>query len=174
MMKELTPTLTEMKTRLTKSGGTASAILSKLADEKKQALTAGKQSGVLSDETQNIQNMLIKSLEEMSAAVSAESDTKKALAAVKADFGMRVAAMKSQGALTEKHINNLFAFAKEVFAGGQELLIIVTEMTINKHTVAYLSQYGNAEYFRQNKDLLLYERQIELTGAVDDLNIDDF
>lgn len=174
MMKELTPTLTEMKARLTKSGGTASAILSQLADEKKKTLTAGKQSGVLSDEAQNIQNMLIKSLEEMSAAVSAESDTKKALAAVKADFNKRVAAMKSQGALTEKHINNLFAFAKEVFAGGQELLIIVTEMTINKHTVAYLSQYGNAEYFRQNKDLLLYERQIELTGAVDDLKLDDF
>ena len=110
----------------------------------------------------------------MSAAVTGESDTKKALTAVKADFGKRVAAMKSQGALTEKHINNLFAFAKEVFAGGQELLIIVTEMTINKHTVAYLSQYGNEEYFRQNKDLLLYVRQIELTGAVDDLNLDDF
>ena len=106
--------------------------------------------------------------------VSAEGDTKKALAAVKADFNKRVAAMKAQGALTEKRINNLFAFAKEVFAGGQELLIIVTEMTINKHTVAYLSQYGNVEYFKQNKDLLLYERQIELTGAVDDLNLDDF
>ena len=56
--------------------------------------------------------------------------------------------MKAQSALTEKHIN--------------------------KHTVACLSQYGNAEYFSQNKDLLLYERQIELTGAVDNLNLDDF
>ena len=173
-MKELAPVLSEAKTTATKSGISVADALYQLVDQKRKDLQAGKQSGVLSEDDRNIQQMVIKVLNEEAAAVLGVTDIAEALKTIKADFNKRVAAIKAQAALTAKNMNNLFAFAKEVFAGGQELLIIVTEMTINKHFVAYLGLYGNSEYFQLNKDLLLYERQIELTGAVESLNFDDF
>ena len=174
MLKELTGVLQGLKPMLEKSGKSAADLLSEIISEKRKALKDGKDSGIMSEEDRNIGQMLLQALEAQAAAAAGENDPKKALAAIKSDFDQRVAAMKKQSTRTEQRLNHLFSFVKEVFPDGQEKLIIVTEMTINKHMVAYLSQYGNAEYFQLNKDLLLYERQIELSEAVGKFDLDDF
>ena len=44
-------------------------------------------------------------------------------------------------------------------AEGTELLILVTELTINYYGSRFISRYGCKEYFAHNKELLLYERK---------------
>ena len=72
---------------------------------------------------------------------------------------------------TRMQMTNLFAFSDDVFGDGQELLIIVTELTVSKDTAAFISKFGCEEYFRHNKDLLLYERQGEIVRALEDMNL---
>jgi hypothetical protein len=60
---------------------------------------------------------------------------------------------------------------KEVFGEGQEMVILVTELTINPYASRFLSRYGSEAYFRHNKELLFYERQKEIIAEMENLNI---
>ena len=68
-------------------------------------------------------------------------------------------------------LSHLFAFCEEVFGEGQEMVILVTELTINPYASRFLSRYGSEAYFRHNKELLFYERQKELIAELEDLEI---
>ena len=52
------------------------------------------------------------------------------------------------------------------------MLIIVTELTLNPHTSTYITKYGCEEYFKHNKDLLVYDRQKEIEAELAALNLD--
>ena len=69
-------------------------------------------------------------------------------------------------------LNNLFAFCEEVFPEGQELLILVTELTINYYTATFISRYGCDAYFAHNQELLFYERQQEIISQLESLELD--
>ena len=95
-----------------------------------------------------------------------------AFALLKKDFDSRVAALKRNAEAAGKKLSNAFAFLEEVFGEGQELLILVTELTINAHSSRFISRYGCKEYFAHNKELLFYERRKELIEELGDLNFD--
>ena len=67
----------------------------------------------------------------------------------------------------------MFKFLEKVFDEGQEMLIIVTELTANTYTARFISKYGCEEYFKHNKDLLFYERQRDIERTLKELNLDD-
>ena len=69
--------------------------------------------------------------------------------------------------------NAVFKFCEEVFSEGQEILILVTELTINYHTSHFISRYGCKEYFNHNKELLFYERQKEIIREIENLELED-
>jgi hypothetical protein len=54
---------------------------------------------------------------------------------------------------------------------GQELLILVTELTINEYSARFISRYGCQEYFAHNKELLFYERQKEIIRETEALEL---
>jgi len=72
-----------------------------------------------------------------------------------------------------KRLSNAYAFCEDAFGDGQELLILTTELTVNSASVRFIGKYGCDAYFRHNKDLMLYERQLELLGSLDELNLDE-
>ena len=54
-------------------------------------------------------------------------------------------------------------------ASDRELLIFTTSLTENKYSADFISTYGSDAYFRHNKGLLLYEREKDLAGALEQL-----
>ncbi|HNV69452.1 MAG TPA: tetratricopeptide repeat protein, partial [Candidatus Ozemobacteraceae bacterium] len=46
-----------------------------------------------------------------------------------------------------KKLTNLFIFVEEVFSEGQEVLILVTELTMNYFAAKFISRFGSKEYF---------------------------
>ena len=59
-------------------------------------------------------------------------------------------------------MENLFQFAEEAFADGQELLILVTELTVRY----YCAKFGCDAYFRHNQNLMFYQRKQELLTEI--------
>ena len=59
----------------------------------------------------------------------------------------------------------------EFLGDGQEILILVTELTISYYGAHFISRYGCDAYFRHNKELLFYERQKELISEIADLEL---
>ena len=90
---------------------------------------------------------------------------------IKQDFDGRVKALKKQAGDTGKKLSNVFQFCEEVFPDGQELLILVTELTISYYGAHFISRYGCKEYFAHNKELLFYERQKEIISELETLEL---
>lgn len=98
-------------------------------------------------------------------------DSQTGFAAVKADFDQMVQGLKAQAKTAGEMLNNLFAFCEEVFPEGQELLILVTELTINYYAATFISRYGCDAYFTHNQELLFYERQQEIISQLESLEL---
>ena len=115
---------------------------------------------------------MIAILEDLRAEAVQEypGDAEKAFAEIKKSFDQRVKALKRSTTAAGKTLKNLFAFCDEVFPDGQEILILVTELTINPICARYLSRYGSPEYFAHNKELLFYERQQEIIQRLETLD----
>ena len=90
---------------------------------------------------------------------------------LKAEFDKLTKALKKQADAAGKSLSNLFTFCEEVFPDGQELLILVTELTISNYGARFISRYGCKEYFAHNKELLFYERQKEIITELDSLDL---
>lgn len=141
-----------------------------LIEEKSQALVMGKKAASMSADEQRVLRQLVECMngESMLLRNLSNSDGFEIL---KKDFDSRVEKLKKDIDKTRMQMTNLFAFSDDVFGDGQELLIIVTELTVSKDTAAFISKFGCEEYFRHNKDLLLYERQGEIVRALEDMNL---
>lgn len=98
-------------------------------------------------------------------------DPQAAFALLKADFNQRTQVLKRQAVDAGKKLSNMFVFCDEVFAGGTELLILVTELSISYYGSRFISRYGCKEYFAHNKELLFYERQKEIIAELEELKI---
>ena len=99
------------------------------------------------------------------------ADGNAAFSLVKADFDKRTKEFKKQTDTAGKQLSNVFVFCEEVFPEGQEMLILVTELTISYYGAHFISRYGCKEYFAHNKELLFYERQKEIITELESLEL---
>ena len=88
---------------------------------------------------------------------------------LKSDFDNRTNSLKILSDEAGKQLSNAFIFCEEVFGEGQELLILVTELTLSYYGAHFISRYGCKEYFAHNKELLFYERQKEIIMQIENL-----
>lgn len=169
--EELLNQLKKFKMKVAKSGKPAK-LLFDMADGVNKEIENSKTANILSSNDYWVKQQLVKSLEEEATLIGEETDSNKAFAIVKKDFDGRVKTLKKQSEDSKKLMSNMFRFSEEVFAEGQELLIIVTELTANSHSSRFISRYGCDEYFKHNKDLLFYERNQEIEQAIRELEIE--
>lgn len=149
------------------------ALLAKHVTEYQDEIARKKKAGSISSEEMYEKLAVINALEEGRKALAMEqlNEGDAAYELLKTDFGMRVAAMKKDAATAEAALENGFAFAEEVFGEGQEMLIMVTELTANFHAAKFISRHGCEAYFRHNKELLFYERQKDIIAEIEELNL---
>ena len=69
-------------------------------------------------------------------------------------------------------LSHLFRFCEDVFAEGQEMVILVTELTISYYGARFIARYGCEEYFAHNRELLFYEREKEIQAELDRLELE--
>ena len=82
---------------------------------------------------------------------------------IKDRFDRRTGQLRTRANNAGRALSNVFRFCEDVYGEGQEILILVTELTI--------SRYGCKEYFAHNKELLFYERQKEIIRKLDNLDL---
>jgi hypothetical protein len=174
MLSALLAALKEVRAGLSNSAADALKLLEEKASVIRARIEKGKASSSLSVEKRHTLNHTAAALEEAAALIERNGcpTGAEAFALLKKDFDSRVAALKRNAEAAGKKLSNAFAFLEEVFGEGQELLILVTELTINAHSSRFISRYGCKEYFAHNKELLFYERRKELIEELGDLNFD--
>ena len=114
-------------------------------------------------------------LEDMAVMLKekAPADGTESFRLLKAAFDDRTKQLKQQAEAAGKLLSNVFVFCEEAFGEGQEMLILVTELTISYYGAHFISRYGCKEYFNHNKELLFYERQKEIIREIENLELEE-
>ena len=72
---------------------------------------------------------------------------------LKADFDKRKKTLSKVVSTNSSMLTNTFNFCEAAFSkGSQEMLILVTELTVSTYASHFISRYGCKEYFDNNKD----------------------
>lgn len=103
--------------------------------------------------------------------VDAPQSGKDAFELVKKHFDTHVADMKAETLLVQSRLHQLFAFVEEAFAGGNEMLILVTELTVNDNSSRFIAAFGCPDYQRHNEELMLSARQGNLQKEIESLDL---
>jgi hypothetical protein len=138
-----------------------------------ERLKRDKLASAISTEAQKAINRVIAALEDQQALLLKSSGKKDgAVQVIQKDFDQRVKKLTQDAEAAGKKLTNLLNFYEEVYGEGQELLILVTELTMNYHAAHFISRFGSESYFKHNKELMFYERQKELILEIEQLNLD--
>lgn len=132
----------------------------------------GKLSSTLSSDGERALYGAAAKLEDMETLLMKQQpeNGKEAFLLLKGAFDKCTKGLKGQAGDAGKQLSNVFHFCEEVFGDGQEVLILVTELTINAYAARFISRYGCKEYFNHNKELLFYQRQKELIQQIETLD----
>lgn len=178
VMNELLGDLKKARLLLARPNSKAVDVLGGLVAEREEKINNGKKSGAMSGEQilcMKESNLVLEDLrhqmEEQKAIVGDE-----AFQMMKKEFDKFKKTLTKQAKKAGESLTNAIEFCEKAFGEGQEMLILITELTINRYGAKYISHYGCEAYFKHNKDLLFYERQKEIIGELEglDLNQMDF
>ena len=70
--------------------------------------------------------------------------------------------MKEKAKVASARLDALFSFAEDVWGEGQEILILVTELTIGYYSSRFIARYGCEGYYKYSESLKFYERKLEI------------
>lgn len=129
--------------------------------------------GTLSEEDKRKNRALIRFLEEQEKGLRLGHTEKgsEALGILKTAFDGRVARMKAQNEKIRTRLHNLFAFSETAFMDGNEMVVLVTELTVNAYSARFIGLYGSPDYEKHNEDLMLHERQDEILEQISALEL---
>lgn len=91
---------------------------------------------------------------------------------LKSKYSSLVARMKQETEAVQGELHALFAFAEEAFDKGNELLILVTELTVNTASAQFIATFGSPDYKRHNEELMLSERSDDIKAQIAELKLD--
>lgn len=144
-------------------------VIEENIEEFNKEMRVSHDAGTLTQEKRLVINKTIVALERIKNEILSLSDPdeKEKFAVTKDEFTSLRDNLKKKSDEVRKKLKNAFNFCEEVFGVGDEILILVTEMTVNPYGAHFISRYGCEEYFKFNKNLLVYERQKKLIGEIE-------
>jgi len=174
--------LTDLKNPLKAIGDTAEensveqilSVLEKQAEGRKKLLDNLQHAGALSEADRKKHRSVVRFLEEArkelytgEAATGAE-----AYGFLKGKYGALVARMRQETENVQGELHALFTFAEEAFDKGNEMLILVTELTVNTASAQFIATFGSPDYKRHNEELMLSERSDDIKAQIAELKLD--
>ena len=173
LLENLISVLKELQTELLFPGISPEDCLAKKIKAKEEELSRRKEAKTVSkdEEYAVLKTLTVLRDEEKMLKEKSPADGVKAFSLIKKDFAALTQKLSGLSEETKKKLSHLFDFVKEAFGEGQEMLILVTELTTNPYSSYFISRYGSEEYFANSKELLFFERQKDIISRIDELNI---
>lgn len=145
--------------------------LQKLGKEK--GLEQKRLAGALSAEEKRIGKAMIQffdtCIKELS--VQAETDHDKAFAVVKGLFEEYKSALQTKVIKEQQRMHALFEFVNKAFGQDNEMLLLLTELTVHDKSARFIAVFGSEDYHKYNSSLMVTERQDELLKEIENLEI---
>ncbi|MBP5282252.1 MAG: AAA family ATPase [Lachnospiraceae bacterium] len=147
------------------------AMLNTQIDARNKLLFNLQTAGSLSDEDRRKSKRILRFLEDRKKEIFGADPSIAPYEWIKQKYNAEVTRMKSETQRTGEHLHAMFSFAEQAFQNGNEMLILVTELTVGKSSSAFIATFGSEDYRRHNEELMLSERQSDLKGKIAELGL---
>lgn len=89
--------------------------------------------------------------------------------AIKGIYDSRSQEYKNQTMNVKEKLHNAFVFVEKAFEEGNEMLILMTELTVSDDCVKFISMYGSEDYNTHNQDMMLSNKSGDLLKKIEDI-----
>ncbi len=86
-------------------------------------------------------------------------------------YEKQVERLRRDSARVQERLHALFVFAEEAFAGENEMLILVTELTVRDASARFIAAFGSPDYQEHNQELMLGERGDAILAQIGELEL---
>jgi hypothetical protein len=173
-MTELKAPLKAVKTAAeTADADRIGALLEMQAEGRRKLIASGQAAGSMSVSDLRKNKHILAFLEERKRELnmSEVSGGKEAFELVKAQYDTSVRELKARTESVQGRLHNLFVFVEKAFEDGNEMLIFVTELTVNSYSARFIAAFGSEDYARHNSELMLSERKGDIQAQIKELNL---
>jgi len=140
-----------------------------LLNQQEQLFAGEKQGGFLSREEEKLKEDLIGRLKD--ASPEDEKTDKESFEQTKKVFDVQKSKLEKIEKEVGKSLEYAFDFMEAAFEKGQEMVIFVTELTINEQAARFLTEYSCERYFIYNQELLIGTKKTQLMSELKRDNI---
>lgn len=159
----LTMLLGSMKAMQVQSKGAEENALVCLREQissRREKMESLQKAGALSDRQKRRNRRAIHFLSDQEKRLVLEDieDTDEILLFLKNAYDKEVTSYRQSVEDIHSKFENLFAFVEDVFGSGNEMLILLTECTVNQDSAWFISMHGCEAYSRHNEELMISER----------------
>ncbi len=70
---------------------------------------------------------------------------------------------------TSAMLDHAFDFMEAVFPDSQEMVVFITELTVNFYSAKFISENGCDRYYQHNRGLLMNEAEEKIRGQIDEI-----
>ncbi|ADU25717.1 ATP-binding protein [Ethanoligenens harbinense] len=155
VLKTVKPALTETPERYAE-------VFEQCIAEQRQAVETARRANTLLREKKQVAGAVVDALEDLRDAVARAGCGTDCFGVVRAGFEERARGLKTQSETVRGRLDALFAFAEQAYGEGQEMLILVTNLTLSPDAARFIATYGCERYYAHNKEALLFERQNDI------------
>lgn len=164
-LSTLLPMLKAVKEQ--ESGAAMTELLMRQADAKQKQMNSLKRAGALSNDDLKCSRRVLRFLNEASKQLLLkETEETAAFGFIKRKFDEEVAKTQEKTGRVQAELHALFAFTEAAFEEGNEMLILVTELTVNQYSAKFIARFGCEDYQKHNRELMLSERQEDMSREI--------
>lgn len=155
------------------SPGQLQDYLKKQGEERRKLLERLREANALSVGEKRKHNALLRFLETAGREISAgdAGEGEEAHVLLKEKYKEKMAGVKAETQRIQEELHALFSFAEAAFGQGNEMLILVTELTANSTAAQFIAAFGSQDYARHSQELMLSERRDSIRAEIDQLGI---
>ncbi|MCI9430135.1 MAG: AAA family ATPase [Lachnospiraceae bacterium] len=167
-LTELTASLKAVKALLTRDeGATLEQLLEEQRSRREKKIESLQKAGALSKGVRKKEKHVLAFLQEEQKFCMLESGKEESgFGALEKRYREQVVRMKENTAAIGERLHALFVFLEKAFPEGNEMLIFVTELTVNDYSARFIGMFGSEDYRRHNEELLISERKNELQEEI--------
>ena len=149
----------------------ADELLEKQLKIREQSLEENINLGLYDKEQIRAHRRVIKALDTYLLEVKKQNlmDKEEAFDFIKESFGAETAAREAQIETSGRYLENAFDFMEFAFLESQEMVVFVTELTVNRYSAAFIQENGCDRFYQYNKRLLFGEQQREILSGIEEV-----
>lgn len=166
VLQELLPMLKAAKT----SDKGVANMLSIQLKAREDAAAKKKKAGALSKEEKQMTNAIIAFLGACIKEIELNSPEDE-FSVVSKNFNDSKIALKEKVDVEKERLHALFAFVEKAFGEENEMLLLLTELTVHDKASRFIALFGCDDYQTYSKHMMVTNRQDALLQEIDDLEI---